>query len=291
MKPLFNFLIFTLFIVCVSCNQTSKEKEYQFTMKVWEKGAPESNGITDAEYFKNDSTDVYNISEAELRVFLAEGDNTGNMVLICPGGGYAMQAINKEGWEMARWFNQHGVNAAVLKYRLPNGNREIPLKDAKKAMSIIRNNSKKWGVDKVGVCGYSAGGHLASTLATKYDKETRPDFQILFYPVISLSDSLTHWGSRMNLLGEEKMNEELVKEYSSENNVTKDTPKAIIFLSNDDTVVSPQNSTIYKNKLDDCGVECDIHFYPIGNHGWGTLKGFTYYNEWTRELRLWMETL
>ncbi len=286
-------LSFCAGLFLASCSESQKPVESRFTVKVWENGAEESNGITKEEFFKNDSSDVYNVSEAEINLFLVQGEeNTGKMVLICPGGAYGMQAIRKEGWAMAEWLNKEGVNAAVLKYRLPNGNKEIPLKDAKKAMTILRANSSKWGYDaaQIGVCGYSAGGHLASTLATKYDKDSRPDFQILFYPVISFEDSLTHRGTRMNLLGESFRNHDLIDEFSNEKHITPETPKAILFHSLDDGAVTPTNSFVYKEALDRNNVECQLHTYPVGNHGWGTLKGFTYYNDWTRNLSIWLKS-
>ncbi len=286
--------IFSVFLAGAFFSCTKNEpKESVFTVKVWENGAEEFNGIEKVEFFKNDSSDVYNISESEINLFLVNNKrvNSGKMVLICPGGGYGMQAIRKEGWAMAEWLNKEGVNAAVLKYRLPNGQKDIPLKDAKKAMKILRENASLWGYDanKIGVCGYSAGGHLASTLATKYDELSRPDFQILFYPVISFIDTLTHWGTRKNLLGDSYMDESLVLEYSNEKHIDANSPKAILFHSMDDKAVTPWNSILYKEALDNNNVKCELYTYPSGNHGWGTLTEFDFYDEWTTTLSQWLK--
>ena len=148
MKSFIKVLLLAIPIAITSCNEAKKPLEHEFTMKVWEKGAPESNNLKGPEYFNKDSTDVFNISVPEINIFLTQEANSGKMVLICPGGGYGMQAINKEGWEMARWLNKKGVNAAVLKYRLPNGNKDIPLNDALKAMKILKENSKDRGINR-----------------------------------------------------------------------------------------------------------------------------------------------
>lgn len=215
---------------------------------------------------------------------------TGATVLMCPGGGYTHQATGHEGHDMADWMNSQGVTYAVLKYRLPYGDSSIPLADAEQAMRILRKYASQLGVDpsKVGIAGASAGGHLASTLATHYSSpETRPDFQILFYPVVSMDSEKTHMGSRINLLGENP-SDELVKKFSNELQVTPDTPKAFIMLSSDDTVVVPANSIDYYSSLVANKVPVALHSYPTGGHGWGFRDKFPYKRQWTEELEKWL---
>ncbi len=217
---------------------------------------------------------------------------TGKTVLMCPGGGYTHQASGHEGHDMADWYNAQGITYAVLKYRLPYGDNTIPLADAEQAMRILRKYSDELGVDpnKVGIAGASAGGHLASTLATHYSSpETRPDFQILFYPVISMDANKTHMGSRNALLGENPT-EELVKKYSNELQVTPNTPKAFIMLSSDDGAVPPANSIDYYTALIGNKVKTSLHTYPVGGHGWGFRDKFPYKRQWTGELEKWLNT-
>ncbi|MDE5996695.1 MAG: alpha/beta hydrolase [Muribaculaceae bacterium] len=215
---------------------------------------------------------------------------TGKTVLMCPGGGYTHQATAHEGHDMADWFNAQGITYAVLKYRLPYGDHTIPLADAEQAMRILRKYADELGVDpkKVGIAGASAGGHLASTLATHFSSpETRPDFQILFYPVVSMDANKTHMGSRINLLGENP-SDELVKLYSNELQVTPDTPKAFIMLSSDDGAVPPANSIDYYTALLTNKVPATLHAYPVGGHGWGFRDKFPYKRQWTGELENWL---
>ena len=215
---------------------------------------------------------------------------TGKTVLMCPGGGYSHEATAHEGHDMADWYNAQGITYAVLKYRLPYGDHTIPLADAEQAMRILRRYASELGVDpgKVGIAGASAGGHLASTLATHYSSaETRPDFQILFYPVVSMDARKTHMGSRRNLLGENPT-EELVKLYSNELQVTPDTPKAFIMLSSDDGAVPPANSIDYYTALLANKVKASLHAYPDGGHGWGFRDRFHYKRQWTGELGKWL---
>lgn len=215
---------------------------------------------------------------------------TGKTVVMCPGGGYTHEATGHEGHDMADWFNSQGITYVVLKYRLPQHDSSIPLADAEQAMRLVRRYARELGVDphKVGIAGASAGGHLASTLATHYSSpETRPDFQILFYPVVSMDANTTHMGSRINLLGE-NASDELVKKFSNELQVTPDTPKAFIILSSDDGAVPPANSINYYNALLANKVGASLHAYPIGGHGWGFRDNFKYKREWTGELEKWL---
>ncbi len=217
-------------------------------------------------------------------------------VVICPGGGYSVIVYEGEGISTAKKLAAKGIVAFVLKYRLPQANsnntKNLPLQDAQKAIKIVRENAAKWNIapDKIGIMGFSAGGHLASTLATHYypvidnpeETNLRPDFQILVYPVISMSDSLTHIGSRTQLLGEKPSPDDIIL-FSSELQVTKDTPPAYITHAADDVVVDVDNSISYFEQLRHHQVPVEMHIYPQGNHG------FIFRQEsWTDPLFQWM---
>ncbi len=224
-------------------------------------------------------------SAAMLYIFPAENPN-GLGVISCPGGGYAIHAMDHEGFEFADWFNSRGINYAVLRYRLPYGNYEIPASDGYKAIGIMKEMC-----DKTGVMGFSAGGHLASTLATHYpDPASRPDFQILFYPVISMDASKTHYGSRENLLGKDAP-DELVTLYSNECQVTADTPEALIFHCADDKVVPVANALDYCAALAANDVPVTMSIFPTGGHGWGFHDSYTYKKDWTVALDEWLKGL
>ncbi|WP_347075197.1 alpha/beta hydrolase, partial [Bacteroides uniformis] len=178
----------------------------------------------------------------------------------------------------------------VLKYRMPNGHHEVPLSDAEQAIRMVREHAAEWGVNpqRVGIMGASAGGHLAASLATLYSSDkTRPDFQILFYPVISMQKGVTHGGSRKNLIGENP-SQELEQKYSLERQVSPRTPQAFIMLSSDDDAVPPINGIGYFLALRDHKVPASLHAYPTGGHGWGFRDNFTYKRQWTEELEKWL---
>ena len=252
-------------------------QSYKLEIPLWPDGPAESNGITEPEE-RRDDWNVFNVSEASIYVWPARGENTGQAILICPGGGYANEAANHEGKMFAEWFASQGITAVVLKYRLPNRHSEIPLTDARQAMRVIRSHAGEWGVDpgRVGVIGFSAGGHLASSLLTLYDEgASRPDFGILFYPVVTMREA-THGGSRLNLLGENPSGE-LIGRFSGELNVTPDTPPTLIFFSDDDGTVPPVNGTGFYTALKGQGVEAAMYIFPTGGHGWGFRENFKYH--------------
>ncbi len=238
---------------------------------LWPDGAAESNGITEPEQ-RNDWT-FRNTSEATMFVWPAEGTNTGRAVVIYPGGGYALLT---EGADFAAELASKGITTVLVKYRLPNRHSEIPLTDARQAMRIVRQRAAEWGVDPahVGVAGFSAGGHLASSMLTLYDEGTRPAFGILFYPVITMGAE-THRGSLNNLLGENP-SPELVARFSSHLNVTPETPPTLIFFSHDDRLVPPVNGTMFYNALKANNVIGSLYIFPSGNHGWGYRANFKY---------------
>lgn len=259
---------------------------------LWANGAPNTNELTgDEEDFGNGR--VGNVTAPTLTVYLPKKSN-GMAVVMCPGGGYARLAMNHEGHDMADWFNNQGITYAVLKYRMPNGHSDVPLSDAEQAMRIMREHAAEWKIDchKIGIMGASAGGHLASTLATHYSSETtKPDFQILLYPVITLVPGSTHAGSRKNLIGNAPIGGELETNYCNERHVTHESPRGFIALSGDDTVVPPMNGIGYSIALQQQNVPVSLHVYPVGGHGWGFSDEFTYKRQWTEELEKWLREL
>ena len=227
-------------------------------------------------------------TEATLTIYPAKKPN-GQAIVACPGGGYAGIATTHEGHDMAAWFNTQGITYAVLHYRMPYGKHEIPLSDAHQAIRYMRKNAEKWGIEQLGIMGSSAGGHLASTAATHFTEETRPDFQILFYPVVTMTD-YTHQGSKDNLLGKNP-SEELVELYSNELQVTEQTPPAFIMHSSNDDAVPVLNSINYYLALCKHGVWSSMHLYPIGGHGWGYNESFPYKAQWKNELEKWLREI
>lgn len=257
-------------------------------LPLWPNGAPNNNELTGTEQGRNNGG-VSNVTEPTLTVYPASHPN-GMAIIMCPGGGYSGLAMHHEGHDMASWFNTQGITYAVLKYRMPNGHHEVPLSDAEQAIRMVRKHAAEWGVNpqRVGIMGASAGGHLAASLATLYSSDkTRPDFQILFYPVISMQKGVTHGGSRKNLIGENP-SQELEQKYSLERQVSPRTPQAFIMLSSDDDAVPPINGIGYFLALRDHKVPASLHAYPTGGHGWGFRDNFTYKRQWTEELEKWL---
>ena len=236
-----------------------------------------------------------------LEMYLPERDKaSGAAVVICPGGGYSVIVYDGEGIQIARAFAQKGVAAFILKYRLPNDSFQIdkslaPLQDAQQAMKMLRDSAAAWHLDagKLGIMGFSAGGHLASTEATHFDKiliennsntSVRPDFQILVYPVISMQDSLIHKGTRRQLLGNNPSGE-MIDLYSNELHVTKNSPPAYIAVTADDKVVDVANSLLYFEKLRHQKVPVEMHIYQKGDHGF-----IFRHPGWMQPLFEWMES-
>ena len=234
----------------------------------------------------------FDIEQPSLRVFLPAPElATGRAVVACPGGGYGGLAVNHEGYDWAPYFNKQGIALIVLKYRMPKGDRTLPISDAEAAMKIVRDSADVWNLNPndIGIMGSSAGGHLASTIATHAKPELRPNFQILFYPVITMDKSYTHMGSHNNLLGKDA-SAELETEYSNEKQVTKDTPRAFIVYSDDDKVVPPANGVNYYLALNKNNVPSVLHIYPSGGHGWGIREDFLYKSEMLNELTSWLRS-
>lgn len=259
------------------------------TLKIWDNAsAPHSNGICTPET-ETEKNRIGNTSEAVL--YLYPGDSlhaTGQAVVICPGGGYARLALDHEGYEMARWFAANGITAAVLKYRMPEAHPEVPLEDAVQALRILMGHeagATGFSAGKVGIVGFSAGGHLAAMVSTT--GAIRPSFSILFYPVITGERGKCHAGSFDNLLGSTR-SEELTAHYSLENRVDATTPPTLLLLSDDDRAVPPVNSTLYYDALKAHGVAASMHIYPSGGHGWGFRDDFPYKEHWQQAVLDWL---
>lgn len=231
-----------------------------------------------------------------------ENQNTGMAVVICPGGGYSHLAMEHEGKLVAQWMNQQGITAVVLKYRLPAGKSQVPLKDAARAVRLVRSRAEEWGIlpDQIGIMGFSAGGHLAATLATRFEAgkpqaqdrlerySSRPNFSILFYPVISMASGVTHNGSRTSLLGKNAP-PALIGQFSAEKQVSAQTPPAFIALSDDDQSVSPLNSVAFYEALKKKQVPAVLYIFDKGGHGWGWREGFVYHQQCLELLKKWLE--
>ena len=247
---------------------------------------------------------ISQVTVPTLTVFLPEKSKaTGTAVVICPGGGYWVLAADHEGYQVARKFNEMGVAAFVLKYRLPDERispvPEIaPLQDAQRAIQLIREKATAFSVNPnhIGIMGFSAGGHLASTAGTHFLKTTidnpkntslRPDFMMLIYPVISTDSSISHAGSHEKLLGKNASPEKML-EYSNEKQVTPQTPPAFLVHASDDEGVPPENSIVFYQALHKNHVKAELHLYQKGGHGFG-LNNKTTEDAWMDRLRNWMK--
>ena len=229
---------------------------------------------------------------AKVTVYLPdERVATGRAVVCCPGGGYQHLAMQHEGHDWAPFFNGQGIALIVLKYRMPHGHYTVPAEDAEEAIRMVRRNAEAWHINPqdVGIMGFSAGGHLASTVATHATGDAKPNFQILFYPVISMEQGTTHQGSRDNLLGKAPKRK-LVNQYSGEQHITKHTPRCFLALANDDRVVIPLNSVGYYEQLYTHGVPASMHIYPTGGHGFGIRQSFAYHLEMMLALKAWLRS-
>ena len=249
---------------------------------------------------------IEKVSIPSYQYFRVANDNQKRpCVIICPGGGYAILAAGHEGSDVAKYFNSIGVNALVLKYRIPNADNQIdktiaPLQDAQQAILLARTNAGSWGIDenKIGIMGFSAGGHLAASLATHYNDvkienptkvSLRPDFQILIYPVISFGPE-GHEGSRINLIGNasDAKTVKAIDYFSNEKQITKDTPPAFLVHSKDDDAVPVANAIHYYDNLIANKVPAELYLYEKGGHGYG-MKNSTSEIIWTSVMKTWMQ--
>ncbi|MDE5956383.1 MAG: alpha/beta hydrolase [Bacteroidales bacterium] len=251
------------------------------------RGPKASNGFSKPEHTDPSCGNIsYIADDARIDLYFPKKPN-GQMVVVCPGGGYWIVSSWNEGVYTADWLLSQGITVCVVKYRLPNSRHEIPLTDVQNAFRYCRSHAAEWGINQIGVMGFSAGGHLAASASNLFtDDITRPDFSVLIYPVISLDKSITHKGTRENLIGsdrfwgdrDKKVDEfmqaqerhaELIEHYSLENRVSADTPQTFIVHCTDDTTVPVENSIRYYRSLVEKSVPAEMHIFPYGGHGFG----------------------
>ncbi len=257
-------------------------------MRLWEGDAPGALGT--------DAADVPTIT------YYAPRGNSGTAVVLAPGGGYGNLALNHEGRQVANWFNAQGVHTFVLRYRLgPRYRHPVPLGDALRAVRMVRARAAEFGIqpDRIGIMGFSAGGHLASTVATRFDRgntsaadpidrvNSRPDFVILGYPVIASAAPYAHQGSFRNLIGDDAP-AELRASLSNDTQVTADTPPTFLFHTNADTGVPPENSVLFYMALRKAGVPAEMHIFEPGPHGVGLAMNDPVLNAWPPLLSTWL---
>lgn len=279
-----------LLLVVLSLLTVSLCGQVPVPVKLYPQGPPQSNGLTVSDQKLTDQFFDYTCDPDYLLFRPDSSKATGRAVIICPGGAYICTAYDFEGMQVARWLNEQGVLAVVLRYRMPNGHHQIPLADLHETIRQVRAQAPEWGVDpqQVGVMGFSAGGHLASTGATHFDAATRPNFAILIYPVISMR--YFHSLSLRSLLGTHYP-PELPTYYSNDLQVSAQTPPTFIALSDDDRQVDPRNSTNFYGAMCALRLPCELHIYPTGGHGWGWKPTFKYHDELTRSLSRWLREL
>ncbi|GGN92830.1 alpha/beta hydrolase [Saccharibacillus kuerlensis] len=253
---------------------------------LWPEGAPHALGISDEDV-------------PAIFPYLVEGDNRA-AVIVCPGGGYEFRA-DHEGEPIALWLNTLGISAFVLRYRVAPYRYPNALSDVKRAVRTVRHRAPEFGIDpqRIGVLGFSAGGHLASTAGTLYDAgmpeaadpiergSSRPDLLMLCYPVITLHEPYTHAGSRIALLGADASSEQ-IEALCSERNVTSDTPPTFLWHTSEDGLVPVENSLLFASALGRSGVPFDLHVYALGGHGMGMAEGDNHVRRWTEECASWL---
>lgn len=291
MRRLLLIIAFTLTAIAMQAQD--------LTIKLWDNAtAPHSNHLTGG---KKDEGGVRYSNTTEARLYIYEADPakaTGQSVVICPGGGYWLVAIGHEGHDFGKWLAENGVTAAVLMYRMPNHRPEVPLEDAAEALRYMKEEyAPAHGITSVGIMGFSAGGHLAAATAVgaleyngdkSHRASLRPDFAVLFYPVITGDALYAHKGSFDNLLGSDRT-AELTDRYSAEKLVSEKTPATFMALSDDDGGVPPANSIRFYNALKEHKRPASIHIYPSGGHGWGFRDSFKYKSQWQQSLLEWLE--
>ena len=292
-------LLMTLISAAMAVSASAQSYGETVALRLWDNAtAPHSNGLPAG---GNETPGrVSRTTDAELFVFAPDaGKRTDMAVVVCPGGGYQYLSMENEGELVAKWLARNGITAAVLKYRVPEGHPEVPLEDTELALRIMRGDfaraddataRKMEGLtcSRVGVAGFSAGGHLAAMVSTM--GAVRPDFTILFYPVITGETGLCHAGSFDSLLGRDR-SAQLTAAYSLENRVDDKTPPAIILVSDDDRGVPPVSSTRYYDALKRHGTAASMHIYPAGGHGWGMRDSFEWKDEWRAAVLDWLHRL
>lgn len=293
-------LLISSFIVATVAQAQQEMPLYSGAVPNSKPAPSKENSVT-----KDNVTRISKVSVPTLTVYKPSNAN-GMSVIICPGGGYGILAFDKEGTRVAEEMNKWGITAFVLKYRLPDDTTNIdrsiaPLMDAQQAIRLVRSKAVEWGLkkDKIGIMGFSAGGHLASTAATHFYRKAdatnndttsvRPDFAILIYPVISFDSTITHKGSRNNLVGATASVEQ-IKLYSNELQVNAKTPPSFLVHAGDDGSVPVENSIRYYQACIKYKVPAEMHLYPKGGHGFGMFNKTTTDN-WMERLKNWLNGL
>tara|TARA_R110002073_G_scaffold32609_2_gene98533 strand:+ start:476 stop:1393 length:918 start_codon:yes stop_codon:yes gene_type:complete len=295
-----------LFLTLITLVFSSYAFSQQQEIPLWPDGVPLSlpNDLQER-VVQGNITRLHDVTVPSLTVYMPPAEKaSGAAVIICPGGGYQILAIDHEGYDVAQWFNEQGITAFVLKYRLPNDTameqKEIvPILDLQQAIRTVRQRAPEWGInqDQIGVMGFSAGGHLASTGATHYsdniggiddDTNLRPDFSVLIYPVITFQSDFYHQGSKESLIGPEA-GQQMVERFSNHLRVTEDTPPTFLLHATDDLVVPVENSINYYRALREHGVPAEMHIYESGGHGFGLAEGQEHLSIWLDQLEQWLE--
>jgi acetyl esterase/lipase len=292
-------LVFALFILASSCFAQTEPKVFN----LYPNGVPNSKPAPVDYVERNNNNSISRVTEPTLTAYLPAGGASGSAIVIIPGGGYSGIANGHEGIDVAKRFAENGVAAFLLKYRLPSdlimNDRSIgPLQDAQRAIQMVRERASEWKVDtnKIGVLGFSAGGHLASTLGTHYNKalidnklntKLRPDFMALIYPVITMGE-FTHGGSKKNLIGSDATAEQM-NLYSNQLQVDANTPPTFLVHAQNDNVVSIQNPLIMYQALVKAGVKAEMHLYQAGGHGFG-MNNKTTTDPWFERCINWLKT-
>ena len=248
--------------------------------------------MAQAQTAKKFTIDLTDDAKAQMVCFLPE-TSSGKAIVGIPGGGYSVLSNSHEGYLASEWLNKQGIAYFVVNYRLPEGDRTRPIGDVEKAMRIVRDSANVWGINPhdVGIMGFSAGGHLASVISTHSAFEVRPDFTILFYPVISMDEKVSHVWSCRNFLGEDQKNPAMVRDFSTQNAVKRHlTPPAVIIMANDDRLVPPvTNGIAYYSAMRNVGNECSMFIYPGGDHGFGFGPWFKYHDQMLTDLGNWLK--
>ena len=287
-------LTMTLFAALAATLVAQKHEGEQLPLAtdvyLWPDGNyPNLNGREDHDIVLKGKDGKY-VGKPFMRIFPADPARaTGRAVVALPGGGYAHLAWDHEGYDWAPFFNDLGITLVVLNYRMPLGNHEVPVSDVHQALRYVREHAAELHVNPrdVGIMGSSAGGHLATTVATHAPADLRPDFQILFYPVVTMDTKWTHPGSRSNMIGKEPTPAQVV-EFSNELQVDSLTPPAIMLLSHDDRAVPSPNSVNYYLALQRMGIPATLHIYPMGGHGWGNRETFRFHDAMHKDLTDWL---
>jgi len=301
------WVAFACVIIGISPTGTVAAEHAAISQKVellWPTGAPGAKGNKDGD---KPTLTIYLPSKSR-KGHLSVEKATGTAVVICPGGGYGHLAMDHEGHQIAQWLNSLGVAGFILKYRHRNSGagygHPAPLQDAQRAISIVRSRAKEWNINpnRIGILGFSAGGHLASTAGTHFHKgrsdvkdpidrvSCRPDFMVLVYPVISLIEWCAHSGSRRNLLGD-KPDEKLVENLSNERQVTPETPPTFLIHTYEDTGVPAENSIFFYLALRKAKVPSEMHIYQKGRHGFGLGQNHGAVSTWPLRCQDWMRGL